>query len=764
MRWRPHGWFIAHLLSYLLLAVLLLGIVGLPISATLQGMSRGQVLESARGGMSSLMEVMDGLCYEMDRTAYLTQSDGKMIPKLLQKNAYYALQAYKELQRICGASSYFSEVALVYDTSLFQGEEMVYASSGIWPRGMYFEYMYRYDQWSAHEMLENMPQYIKAFFRPLEPVMVQNNERRQFMTYVVPLSRGGVNQRGIMLYLISRETVSDLFQRANLPAQAKLLLTDSSKKLIYESSQVGGPDLEAASAFDPLKTNVEWNHAQYHQLILTSAYNHWQYRLFIPEPSITAMVRPVALRVLIYLAIALACAIGMSMVLTVYITKPVRKLTHQAKRLLPAAQDYGASEFDLIADTLSHLEKKNLQADDQLRSQQGVMRMHLIRKLYEGQKDQIADLQSMLLEEGVLLDRRFFRVLVMLIDDGASFEQRFDPSMQDMIRLGLVETAEQTARRLALTAIGCTFDQALHVTLLVHADELTDELINELGKQILKISEMHFHFSMTIGVSKPFASLHVLHLKYQEALAETDRRFMTGEGCLYFARAALPAPFPSAGWAELEANVLNQVKKEEYDVCRQKIAEYIDQATRCAQPAQARQVMTLLILSLRQVLRQLNLPSSVPWKEQLDALLSKQSETITEIQEVLEELMDTLAQARQRLSLSRNSKLAGNAMAYMELNLSNVALNIDLLSSHLGVSSGYLSRAFKEQTQVTPMQYLDSLRMNQARSLLVNTHMNITEILAACGYVDKTNFIRKFRRLYATTPMAYRNSETKKSQ
>lgn len=760
MRWRSHGWFTLHLFSYLLLAVLLLGIVGIPIHAALRGMGRAQVLDAAARSMASLAETLDELCYEMDRNAFLTQSDGKMVPRLLQEDAYYALQAQKELQRICTASSFIEEVALVYDSGLFHGEEKVYAASGIWPRGLYFEDMYRYDQWGAHEMRQNMSLYTRAFLRPLEPVMVKNSERQQFMTYVAPLNRTSANRRGVLLFMIRRETMLDLFERANLPAEAKLLLTDPADAFIYESTETVGPDLAFAAALDPRQARVEWNGIQYHQIVLVSAYNHWQYRLFIPEPAISEMVQPVLLDVMTYLAFALVCAIGLSMILTVFITRPVRRITHEAKRLLPETARHAVSEFDLISDTLAHLEKNYLQASDRLRSQQGVMRMHLLRKLYEGKKEHLADLSALLKEDGIVLDQRFYRVLVLLVDDGKSFERRFDPSMRDLIRLGLVETAEQAALRMGLTPIGCTFDQALHVALLLHADDLSDARMNALGAQILRIAELHFHFSLTIGVSNAIASPHVLHLAYQEALAETDRRFMTGEGCMYFAREALPDPLSPAGWAELEANVLAQLKKEEYDVCRQKIAEYIDQATRCSQPEQARQAMTLLILSLRQALRQLTLPASVPWKEPLDRLLSTRAETITEIQEALEALLDALAQARRQLASSRNSRLVGDAMAYMEANLSNAALNIDLLATHLGVSSGYLSRTFKEQTQVTPMQYLDSLRMKQARSLLKNTQLNIAELLAACGYVDKTNFIRKFRRLYAMTPMGYRHSES----
>ena len=54
------------------------------------------------------------------------------------------------------------------------------------------------------------------------------------------------------------------------------------------------------------------------------------------------------------------------------------------------------------------------------------------------------------------------------------------------------------------------------------------------------------------------------------------------------------------------------------------------------------------------------------------------------------------------------------------------------------------------------MQYLDTLRMENAKKLLRETELPINDIVLQSGYVDKSNFFRKFKKLNNLTPVQYR--------
>lgn len=102
------------------------------------------------------------------------------------------------------------------------------------------------------------------------------------------------------------------------------------------------------------------------------------------------------------------------------------------------------------------------------------------------------------------------------------------------------------------------------------------------------------------------------------------------------------------------------------------------------------------------------------------------------------------------------SDLQARILACMQSNLSDTALSLEFIAGQCGVSASYLVRYFKGCMAVTPMQYVDTLRMDIAKHLLSTTGCTLRQIVGQCGYLDESNFARKFKKLEGVTPMSYR--------
>ena len=63
------------------------------------------------------------------------------------------------------------------------------------------------------------------------------------------------------------------------------------------------------------------------------------------------------------------------------------------------------------------------------------------------------------------------------------------------------------------------------------------------------------------------------------------------------------------------------------------------------------------------------------------------------------------------------------------------------------VSCSYFSRWFKRVTGQTFKQYLNSVRIDHAAELLVNTKYNVTEIAMMTGFPTTSYFIKQFKKL-----------------
>ena len=75
-------------------------------------------------------------------------------------------------------------------------------------------------------------------------------------------------------------------------------------------------------------------------------------------------------------------------------------------------------------------------------------------------------------------------------------------------------------------------------------------------------------------------------------------------------------------------------------------------------------------------------------------------------------------------------------------------------ASHL--SGSRLAHIFKEQTGITIIDYLTSVRIERAKQLLLATDQNCTEICFEVGYNNQSYFTRTFKELVGMTPLQFR--------
>jgi YesN/AraC family two-component response regulator len=74
------------------------------------------------------------------------------------------------------------------------------------------------------------------------------------------------------------------------------------------------------------------------------------------------------------------------------------------------------------------------------------------------------------------------------------------------------------------------------------------------------------------------------------------------------------------------------------------------------------------------------------------------------------------------------------------------------------LNSSYLSSLFKEQKKMKFMDYVMSLRMEEAKKLLLSTSLRISEIADRLGYNDIAYFSNTFKRICGKTPSEFRKS------
>lgn len=80
------------------------------------------------------------------------------------------------------------------------------------------------------------------------------------------------------------------------------------------------------------------------------------------------------------------------------------------------------------------------------------------------------------------------------------------------------------------------------------------------------------------------------------------------------------------------------------------------------------------------------------------------------------------------------------------------------LAGQVNLNEQYFCRLFKKAVGCSPIAYINEYRVKQARRMLEETNLPVTEICLECGFNNLGNFLREFRRHAGTTPLQYRKS------
>jgi len=80
------------------------------------------------------------------------------------------------------------------------------------------------------------------------------------------------------------------------------------------------------------------------------------------------------------------------------------------------------------------------------------------------------------------------------------------------------------------------------------------------------------------------------------------------------------------------------------------------------------------------------------------------------------------------------------------------------LSLKFEISSRYINEIFKTRYHETPLQYLQKVRINRAKALLLETDKDIVSICFEVGYETLSPFYRTFRNLVGMSPHKFRTN------
>lgn len=87
-------------------------------------------------------------------------------------------------------------------------------------------------------------------------------------------------------------------------------------------------------------------------------------------------------------------------------------------------------------------------------------------------------------------------------------------------------------------------------------------------------------------------------------------------------------------------------------------------------------------------------------------------------------------------------------------------ISLDDVAQYLNINKSYLSSLFKKETGKTFTQYLNNIRIERSKELLLEDKNSVLDVALAVGFSNQNYYNIMFKRLTGLTPLEYRNKNS----
>lgn len=261
---------------------------------------------------------------------------------------------------------------------------------------------------------------------------------------------------------------------------------------------------------------------------------------------------------------------------------------------------------------------------------------------------------------------------------------------------------------------------------------------------------VHNSINSVIGIGSVVTKLENARSSYYEALQASAEAFGKKSYCFYSELADIHVQEKNI-WLNLEKNVLEALSIGNEEKVRQHINQWIDKKRAAQQgSAETQHKLVSLFILMHRYLNEIgyDFEDSFPAYPRLDFqhLRLEANLKLDNIFNFLKKEMD-----------KHESTLAYKFKQYIKENFTSKDMSLDTLAEVFQLTPQYISQIFRNQCDISYIDYLTKCRINYAKTLIDRNEMSLKEIALEVGYQDPNYFSRVFKRICQVSPSQYKS-------
>lgn len=288
--------------------------------------------------------------------------------------------------------------------------------------------------------------------------------------------------------------------------------------------------------------------------------------------------------------------------------------------------------------------------------------------------------------------------------------------------------------------------------------------MNTFGSSFYTAMQRTFPFpiSAAVGISSLQYSQAELSVQFEEASNAAFRRVYDGTNRIYHTRSQKSVPAQTFDKKTYMKQLQDAIEKRSETEIHSCLATLFERMNALKLPERQLQGILMEIMSMMYMLcveENLNIADfNDNTQDSIDFLFLQNILSIKQehksFAEHFSRILHSSASSKDRFFAygSKTRRVIQHILKYYQSNI-----QLKDLSEIVGVSPNYLCSVFKKDTGFTVIEYLNAVRIEQAKELLRTTDLSATEVAQQTGFSDTAYFCSVFKRITNRTVTDYRN-------
>lgn len=463
-----------------------------------------------------------------------------------------------------------------------------------------------------------------------------------------------------------------------------------------------------------------------------------------------------------YFSIIIACAvllfgIFVSSFFTGKLYKPLQSIALLFKNNGYNKQEYGVYEY--ITKNIDHMIEKNRTLEEDLRQYQPVLMNHFINGLLKGTVEEREEIGKQL--EYYRLDigsEPNYVVFIISIDNYKKQLLKYSQRQKSALSVYLVQVLYSLVRK-EYQSIVCETG-INEITVIANlpvqpSDELLLESCRELGRKIKKAVTENMKFTVTVGMGEVVNDITEISGSYYKALQAIQYAYVIGfDKLIAFEQIKKTDGVDFRHVFKLEGELVNALKQGKTKTA----LEILDLILLQDIKRNNEYVIFILFQLLSTIIKSIyelggDLKKIIGQQNIFEELLKLND--LMDVRVWFERLFIKIVHFVEEKKNPENGDIVSRIKDYIASHYAAL-ISLDTISEMVFLSPSYVSKIFKDETGICLKEYINSVRMDNAKKMLSYPDYAVYQIAERVGYDKVKSFIKAFKKYTGMTPGEYR--------